>query len=56
VERCFTDLKGGKPREETQFYITSLSAEEADEPRLLEIIRGQWSIDYPEKNTIPDVY
>jgi len=45
VERRFTDLKGGKPREESQLYITSLSAEKADGPRLLGIIRGQWSIE-----------
>jgi len=30
VERLFTDLHGEKPKKDIQFYITSLSAEEAD--------------------------
>ena len=45
VERLFTDLHGEKPKKDIQFYITSLSAEEADSQALLEIIRGQWSIE-----------
>jgi len=45
VERLFTDLRGEKPKKDIQFYITRLSAEEADSRALLEIIRGQWSIE-----------
>jgi predicted transposase YbfD/YdcC len=45
VERLFTDLHGENPKKDIQFYITSLSAEEADSQALLEIIRGQWSIE-----------
>lgn len=41
VERLFTDLHGENPKKDIQFYITSLSAEEADSRTLLEIIRGQ---------------
>ena len=45
VERLFTNLRGEKPKNDIQYYITSLSAEEADPKALLEIIRGQWSIE-----------
>jgi predicted transposase YbfD/YdcC len=45
VERLFTDLHGENPKKDVQFYITSLSTEEADSRALLEIIRGQWSIE-----------
>jgi predicted transposase YbfD/YdcC len=45
VERFSTDLHGEKPRRDIQFYITSLSTEEADAQALLESIRGQWSIE-----------
>jgi len=45
VERLFTDLHGNKPRTDIQFYITSLSAKKADAKTLLELIRGQWSIE-----------
>ncbi|HBK54208.1 MAG TPA: ISAs1 family transposase, partial [Syntrophomonas wolfei] len=41
----FTDLHGENPKKDIQLYITSLSAEEADSRALLEIIRGQWSIE-----------
>jgi predicted transposase YbfD/YdcC len=41
----FKGLHGEKPRRDVQFYITSLSAEEADAQALLESIRGQWSIE-----------
>ena len=39
------DLHGENPKKDIQLYITSLSAEEADSRALLEIIRGQWSIE-----------
>jgi hypothetical protein len=35
VERLFTDLRGKNPKKDIQFYITSLSAKEADPKALL---------------------
>ena len=45
VERLFTDLHGENPKSDVEFYITSLSAEEADAGALQEVIRGHWSIE-----------
>jgi predicted transposase YbfD/YdcC len=45
VERLFTNLRGEKPKSDIQYCITSLSAKEAAPKALLEIIRGQWSIE-----------
>lgn len=41
----FTDLKGENPKTDWQLYIASLTAEKADRKTLLELIRGQWSIE-----------
>lgn len=41
----FTDLRSENPKKDIQLYITSLSAAKADTQSLLEIIRGQWSIE-----------
>ena len=45
LDRLFTDLNGEKPKTDRQFYVASLSAEEADQKALLGLIRGQWSIE-----------
>lgn len=45
LDRVFTDLNGEKPKTDRQFYVASLSAEEADRQALLGMIRGQWSIE-----------
>jgi hypothetical protein len=45
LDRLFTDLNGAKPRRDSQLYVASLTAEEADAPTLLSFIRGQWSIE-----------
>lgn len=45
VYREFTDIKTGKVTTDTSFYITSLSRDKADNERLLELIRNQWSIE-----------
>ena len=42
VERLFTDLHGEKPKKDIQFYITSLSAEEADSQSLSADRQGCW--------------
>ena len=39
------ELKGGKQEVETVWIITSLSADQADAARLLELIRLYWSIE-----------
>ena len=38
-------MNGEKPKTDRQFYVASLSAEEADQKALLGLIRGQWSIE-----------
>jgi predicted transposase YbfD/YdcC len=45
LDRVFTDLKGENPKTDWQLYIASLTAEKADRKTLLELIRGQWSIE-----------
>jgi len=45
VKRFSTDLRGENARTDKQFYVTSLTAEDADAPKLLEIIRGHWAIE-----------
>jgi Transposase DDE domain. len=45
VYREFTDIKTGKVSTDTSFYITSRSRAKADNERLLELIRNQWSIE-----------
>jgi hypothetical protein len=45
LERLFTDLNGEKPKTDKQLYVASMSAEKADRKALLEMIRGQWSIE-----------
>ena len=39
------EIKGGKQEVETIWIITSLTAEQADAPRLLELARLYWSIE-----------
>lgn len=45
VYREFTDIKTGKVSTDTSFHITSRSRAKADNERLLELIRNQWSIE-----------
>lgn len=45
VERLTTNLKGQKSRYEMAFGITSLNPEKATPEKLLQINRGQWSIE-----------
>ena len=39
------ELAGGKVTEETVFVVTSLSREQAGEPRLAGLVRGHWAIE-----------
>jgi hypothetical protein len=39
------ELKGGKQEVETVWIITSLTADQADATRLLELVRLYWSIE-----------
>lgn len=45
LERRFTYLASGKVRAETQYGLTSLSAQDASPARLLEIVRSEWGIE-----------
>jgi predicted transposase YbfD/YdcC len=45
IERIFRDKKTGKVSEETVFGITSRTEEEADAEKILQIVRGHWSIE-----------
>lgn len=45
IERITTDLRGGNPRRETAYGVTSLSQEAAPPKRLLELARGHWHIE-----------
>lgn len=45
LKRDVEKLPSGKKSTETVYGVTSLSFEKADPSRLLEIIRGQWSIE-----------
>jgi len=45
VYRHFTEIKTGNTSEEISCYITSISREKAGDERLLELIRGHWSIE-----------
>jgi len=45
VYRNFTEIKSGNTSEEISCYITSISREKAGDERLLELIRGHWSIE-----------
>lgn len=45
IERRFIDLKTQKVSEETVYGITSRPAEKADAEKILEIVRGHWSIE-----------
>lgn len=45
LTRVITDLDGSNKREETIYGITSLSPENADNARLLELNRGHWGIE-----------
>lgn len=45
IYRNFTEIKSGNTSEETSYYITSISREKAGDERLLELIRGHWSIE-----------
>ena len=45
LERDITELISGKQRAETVYGLTSLPADQTEPSRLLEIARGQWSIE-----------
>jgi predicted transposase YbfD/YdcC len=45
IEREITELKSAKQRSETVFAITSLTPEQADPHKLLQLNRGQWAIE-----------
>ena len=45
VSREVTDLKDRKVSSETSFYVTSLTASEADANRIAKIVRGHWEIE-----------
>lgn len=45
LERRFTCLATGQVHSEVQYGLTSLSAQEADAKRLLELVRSEWSIE-----------
>lgn len=45
IERRFTDKKTGKLSTETVYGITSRSEEEAGPKKILQIVRGHWSIE-----------
>ena len=45
IDRVTTDLNGENKSEETNYYITSLSPEEANTPTLLNLTRGHWQIE-----------
>jgi predicted transposase YbfD/YdcC len=45
IERIFRNKKTGKVSEETVFGITSRSEDEADAEKILQIVRGHWSIE-----------
>lgn len=45
LERTTTDLEGHPLRHEVAYGVTSCLPEEADEHRLLELVRNQWNIE-----------
>lgn len=45
LERTTTDIEGRPLRHEIAYGLTSCLPEEADEARLLELVRNQWSIE-----------
>lgn len=45
IERYSENLKSGKKRRETAYIITSLSKNDANPERLLNLNRGQWGIE-----------
>jgi predicted transposase YbfD/YdcC len=45
IKREWTQKKTGQARSETRWFITSLSAGQADENRLLAEVRGHWSVE-----------
>jgi hypothetical protein len=45
IRRITTDLKGEHYHEEVSYGITSLTPEQADAKRLLQLVRGHWSIE-----------
>ncbi len=45
IERLTEHLKSGKTTQERAYVITSLSPEQADAARLLELNRGHWGIE-----------
>ena len=45
LERRFTTLATGKVSSEVQYGLTSLSAQEANPKRLLDIVRSEWTIE-----------
>lgn len=45
IQRQVTDLSKGKSRRETVCGLTSLSVQQADPARLLDLNRGHWSIE-----------
>jgi hypothetical protein len=45
IERVCYPLHGGEPSSEVRYAATSLSAQQADPARLLQLARGHWSIE-----------
>ena len=45
IKRIVTDLNGDNMRQETAYWITSLSVERANAKYLSELVRGHWSIE-----------
>ncbi len=45
LERQFTQVNTGKVTHESVYGVTSLTAQEAGAPRLLELMRGHWGIE-----------
>lgn len=45
IHRRATSTTTGKTSEETVYAITSLQVEQADEARLLGLVRGHWSVE-----------
>lgn len=45
IKREWTEKNTGKTKSDTRWFITSLSAAEADETRLLREVRGHWSVE-----------
>jgi len=45
IQRHSTELVSGKQRSETVYGVTSLSPDQADAARIMDLARGHWSIE-----------